>query len=66
MSTISYILYEKNNQTYVDIRNIIYAVNNDFIPPLEKRIDIEEYSRKLSEKAINFSYLTIHIGLCLL
>lgn len=48
------ISYSKNRSSMEEIRTHLESVSLSFIPPLNERIDIREYSRKIYLNAIRF------------
>jgi len=48
------ITYSTGKASEKDILKHLQACNDAFVPPLSSRVDLETYSRKLSEKAVTF------------
>ena len=48
------LLYTQGKASPEAICNHLTACNKDFIPPLEEKVNISEYSMKISEKATTF------------
>lgn len=48
------IIYKTKTATEKEICSHLEECNNNFIPPLIERVNIEEYSKKIFEKAITF------------
>jgi ribosomal protein S18 acetylase RimI-like enzyme len=48
------LVFKNNSATYNDILLHLKCCNNQFVPPLNSRISLEEYSLKIFEKAIKF------------
>ncbi len=46
--------FKYNSATFNDILQHLKSCNNQFVPPLNTRISLEEYSLKIFEKAIKF------------
>ncbi len=48
------LVYAQRKASPEAICNHLIACNKDFIPPLEEKVNIAEYSMKISEKSITF------------
>jgi|ERR1035437_220606 ribosomal protein S18 acetylase RimI-like enzyme len=48
------ISYKINTATYIDIYNHLFLCNNQFIPPLNEKVILEEYALKLQKLSITF------------
>lgn len=46
--------YKTNTATEKEIRGHLHECNENFIPPLNSRVDLEEFSKKMFEKSITF------------
>jgi ribosomal protein S18 acetylase RimI-like enzyme len=51
---ISKIEYKVKTASELEIKTHLAACNSNFIPPLSERVNINEYSKKIAEKAITF------------
>jgi len=48
------IIYEINQAKRSDILNHLRSCNDSFIPPLDQKVDVDNYSRKIFENADTF------------
>jgi ribosomal protein S18 acetylase RimI-like enzyme len=46
--------YKINTATQLQICDLLYECNNNFIPSLSSRVSIEDYSKKIFSNAVNF------------
>lgn len=49
-----------NTASEIDIKNHLDKSNESFIPPLSERVNIEEYSKKIKQKALTFEAWVDH------
>lgn len=50
----SQFVYKVDTASFKDVENHLKACNDNFTPPLDEKVDITEYSKKIAEKAITF------------
>jgi len=48
------IIYKTKTASEKDIQNHLLECNDSFIPPLSSRVSIEEYSKKIADRAVTF------------